>query len=139
MSKADALALVNPIPVGGVRTFTTDVNGVVEINGLRQTGWANGAPVVEGDPGWRPYWVIETKAPEGYELLAEPIYVEVVAPADQGVIKAVNNRHNGGFTLPFTGAETHPVLIYGAGTVMLLGVAATLLRRRSLARDQDRP
>ncbi len=133
MSKADALALVNPIPVGGVRTFTTDVNGVVEINGLRQTGWANGAPVVEGDPGWRPYWVIETKAPEGYELLAEPIYVEVVAPADQGVIKVVNTRYNGGSHLPYTGTEINPFLLFSAGTAILLGTALMLARYRRKA------
>ena len=115
-SEADALAETDPIELGGQTTFTADGSGLVTFSGLRYTDFANNADLVDGDPGYRSYWVVEVQAPAGYELLAQPIEIvidEVSTPA--GIDLQVGNvPSNAGFSLPFTG---------GAGTAWLYGLS----------------
>ncbi|MHA3684089.1 SpaH/EbpB family LPXTG-anchored major pilin [Leucobacter sp. HY1910] len=140
LTEADAKAKTNPVEftknADGTATapspkdtFTSDANGKVNIEGLRYSKWVDGAEITSTDPvdGYQAYWIVETKAPDGYELLAEPIKVEVNS-ADQALIvsgatgtddllgNVVNKQKNAGFELPLTG---------GAGTWML--TAASLL------------
>ncbi|WGD36932.1 SpaH/EbpB family LPXTG-anchored major pilin [Lysinibacter sp. HNR] len=133
-SEADARALTNPISINGTDTWITDNNGVASISGLRVSRWANGGPVAPGETGYRLYWLAEVKAPSGYELLAAPISFEVLSTADTQVPLIVQNSpSNGGFTLPFTGSVISALLFYGAGTVILLGVALMVIRSRRKA------
>ena len=68
----------------GKDTFVTDENGRLEINGLDSD--------VE-------YYLVETKAPTGYKLLATPIKVKITASFTEDVLT--------GYTVDINGAETH--------------------------------
>ena len=103
-SRADALAGTNAISVGGVSSWTTDASGNLVISGLRYSNWANGATVTPGQPGYQSYWLVETKAPSGYELLAQPVETTVTSNDPSVVTVTINNvPHNAGFQLPLTG------------------------------------
>ncbi|WP_162616394.1 SpaH/EbpB family LPXTG-anchored major pilin [Xylanimonas allomyrinae] len=111
LSQADAQA--------GKDAIATDVSdvttGLVTFTGLRYSGWADGKAVGVGDPGYRTYWLAETKAPDGFELLAQPIEV-VVSDDDQEFEYTVENvPSRAGFTLPLTGG-------LGTATLMIAGV-----------------
>lgn len=134
-SEADARALTNPLSINGQDTWTSDADGVALIEGLRQSGWADGAAVNPGDAGYQEYWVAEVKAPAGYELLADPIQVVVGDPTAQAVLEVPNAEDNGGFELPFTGGVFNSALLYGAGTIILAGVVLMVIRRRKVAAD----
>ena len=108
-SEADALAQNNELSIAGTRTFTTNSSGVVQISGLRYSRVTG----VVRHPG---YWLVETKAPAGYELLAEPIHVDVVGPASANQVQVVNVEHNAGFRLPLTGGA-------GSGFWLVSGLA----------------
>jgi fimbrial isopeptide formation D2 family protein len=129
-TQADAQAGTNPISISGVSSWTTDASGVLTISGLRQSGWANGVAVTPTDPNYRNYWVVETKAPTGYSLLAEPVKVTVGA-ADNTVDFTIEDApHNGGFTLPFTGSVISTSLFYGGGALLLAGIIVLIIRGR---------
>lgn len=57
-----------PITVGGTDTWDTDADGNVLITGLHVTDVENNDEMID-----KRYCLVETKAPEGYELLPEPI------------------------------------------------------------------
>ena len=130
LTEQDARDGVNAITIGGTDTWTTDGNGELTISGLRYSGWADGAAVAPGDPGYQSYWLVEVAAPTGYELLAEP--VEVIVDGTDTVVDYTieNSPHNGGFTLPLTGGTLAEWFLYGAGAA-LLGGAALLMARRA--------
>ena len=112
----------------GTTTYTTDANGEVTIDGLRNNDWANNAKVT--NPGY--YCLVETKAPEGFELQTRPIAFQVLesnSTADNTytlntTVKDVPK--NGGFNLPLTGAAGIGVLI-GAGALLVGGSGAIAL------------
>ncbi len=132
---ADAKAGTNAITLGGQTTFTVDATGQVTISGLRYSDWANGAAVAPGDPAFRDYYLAEVTAPAGYELLAEPIKVDVTAATTAvGVDLTVKDvPSNAGFQLPFTGG--HGLLYYDVAGAALLALALVLsvTRRRQRA------
>lgn len=106
--------------------LVTDASGRAGISGLRWSTFANGEEVVKGNPGYIHYWLVETKAPSGFQTLAEPIEVELDA---NSVTKVVENVKVGaGITLPFTG-ETGTALFAGAGVLLLAGTALIAVRR----------
>lgn len=105
-TEADAKAGTNAISINGVDTWTTDANGKTSIQGLSYTGSGTD------------YWVVETKAPAGYELAPAPFQV-TVSDTDAAIDLAVKDApHNAGFTLPLTG---------GAGTAMFTGIGLALV------------
>lgn len=115
-SEADARAQRNPIVIDGGDTWTTGADGRAVISGLRYSNYADGKELQPGDPDYRSYWLVETKAPDGFELLAEPVQVDVTSDDPNTIIVSIENvPHNAGWTLPLTG---------GAGTtlVTLLGL-----------------
>ncbi|GAA1326774.1 hypothetical protein GCM10020360_23300 [Nonlabens tegetincola] len=117
-------------PVAG--TWTTNADGRVDITGLRYSGFANGESFGPGDPRYVTYWLVETRALEGHQLLAQPFsFIIDEDSATQTTEEIVNQYDRNGFVLPLTG---------GAGTLVLtiagLALLATVLvvaRRRSLA------
>lgn len=147
LNEADAKNGANPITVtideagneivGGKHTFVSGSDGRVIIPGLRDSRWANNTAVAPGETGYQSYWIVETKSPVGadgtkYELLAEPIEVEV-SSSDITVVtrEIVNVPKNGGFELPLTGGGGTWALT--AGGVLLIGGGLLLTMRRKRA------
>lgn len=101
---------------------TSDAEGKASFNGLPlvwesvnnssevQIG-ANGLPI-EGNTIEKKYYVVETKAPAGYELLKTPEKVTVTLGTKGTVLLTVDNKK--ATDLPFTG---------GAGTALVISIA----------------
>ena len=123
--------LGDKITVGGKDTFTTDANGVVEIDSLRNNDWENNKQV--DNPGW--YCLVETKAPEGFELQTRPIAFQVLQTNSTETNKYTLNTtvkdapKNGGFRLPVTGAAGVGVLI-AAGSALVVGAGAITIANK---------
>lgn len=114
-------AAASVVTVDGVDAWTTDSSGMVAIDGLRYSGWADGGPVSQDSGKYNFYWLVETKAPAGYELLAEPIPFTVDAQVAVALtIDVVNTPSNVGAPLPKTGAAGTAVLMM-AGAALLAG------------------
>ena len=122
----------------GKETYETDTDGVVTIDGLRNNDWENNEAVT--NPGW--YCLVETKAPEGFELQTRPIAFQVLesnSTADNEytlntTVKDVPKR--GGFNLPLTGAAGVGVLI-GAGALLVGGSGAIALANKRRKEQAD--
>ena len=115
----------------GTTTFETDANGEVTIDGLRNNDWENNEAVA--NPGY--YCLVETKAPEGFELQTRPIAFQILqtnSKADNEYTLATTVKDvpkNGGFNLPLTGAAGIGVLI-GAGALLVGGSGAIALANK---------
>ena len=124
----------------GKETYATDANGEVTIDGLRNNDWENNAAVAEADRGW--YCLVETKAPEGFELQTRPIAFQVLesnSKADNEYTLATTVKDvpkNGGFNLPLTGAAGVGVLI-GAGALLVGGSGAIALANKRRKEQAD--
>ena len=122
----------------GTTTYTTDANGEVTIDGLRNNDWENNEAVT--NPGW--YCLVETKAPEGFELQTRPIAFQVLqtnSTADNEYTLATTVKDvptNGGFNLPLTGAAGVGVLI-GAGALLVGGSGAIALANKRRKEQAD--
>ena len=121
----------SPLNVNGTSTFTTDATGKVVIDGLRNNDWADNAKV---DPAtW--YCLVETKAPAGYELNAEPIEFQILetnSTVDNSFtvgVTVTDVPKNGGFQLPLTGANG-VILFVVAGGLAILGAAFLAIKPR---------
>jgi fimbrial isopeptide formation D2 family protein/LPXTG-motif cell wall-anchored protein len=137
-TQADALAGTNPIAVSGVSSWTTDATGKLVISGLRYSNWANGAAVSPGQPGYQSYWLVETKAPAGYELLAQPLETTVTSSDPSVVTVTVKNvPQNAGFQLPLTGGTGTWTLTAG-GILVLAGAGLVLLTGRRKRRGAEK-
>ncbi|MFW0771699.1 SpaH/EbpB family LPXTG-anchored major pilin [Paenarthrobacter nitroguajacolicus] len=130
-NQADAQAGTNPIVLNGQSTFTVAADGTLTISGLRYSDWANGAAVLPGSADYRTYYLVETTAPEGYELLAEPIsFLINSASTTVGLDLTVKNiPSNGGFELPLTGG-VGTGLLYAAGALLVAGAGLLFVRSR---------
>ena len=133
-------ALDTKLSPAGKDTYVTDANGEVTIDGLRNNDWANNAAVAEADRGW--YCLVETKAPEGFELQPRPIAFQVLesnsTAANQYTIETTvkDVPKNGGFNLPLTGAAGIGVLI-GAGALLVGGSGAIALANKRRKEQAD--
>ena len=123
--------LGDKITVDGKDTFTTDADGVVEIDSLRNNDWENNKQV--DNPGW--YCLVETKAPAGFELQTRPIAFQILqsnSKADNQYTLETTVKdapHNGGFRLPVTGAAGVGVLI-AAGSALVAGAGAITIANK---------
>ena len=122
----------------GTTTYETDAEGVVTIDGLRNNDWENNEAVA--NPGW--YCLVETKAPDGFELQTRPIAFQVLtsnSTEDNTYTLATTVKdvpHNGGFNLPLTGAAGIGVLI-GAGALLVGGSGAIALANKRRKEQAD--
>lgn len=126
-------SMATAIDISGVKSWTTDSNGKVAIDGLRYSGFADGEAVTEASDKYNFYWLVEVKAPIGYELLANPIPFTIDSQVAQAItVDVVNTPHNAGGTLPKTGAAG----ILGLITAGLVSAAAGgYLVTRTMRRD----
>ncbi|NDR53176.1 SpaH/EbpB family LPXTG-anchored major pilin [Actinomyces sp. 565] len=122
-------------------TFTTGTDGTVTIDALQTNDFIDNADVT--NPGW--YCLVETKAPEGYELQSGVITFQVLkanvianTDTDGNVlaytldVKVTDVPSNAGFRLPLTGANG--ILFLTIAGVLLVGGAVLLAvynKRRS--------
>ena len=133
-------ALDTKLSPAGKDTYVTDANGEVTIDGLRNNDWANNAAVAEADRGW--YCLVETKAPEGFELQPRPIAFQVLESNSTAANEYTLNTtvkdvpKNGGFNLPLTGAAGIGVLI-GAGALLVGGSGAIALANKRRKEQAD--
>ena len=122
----------------GTTTYETDNDGVVTIDGLRNNDWENNEAVT--NPGY--YCLVETKAPEGFELQTRPIAFQILqtnSKADNEYTLATTVKDvpkNGGFNLPLTGAAGVGVLI-GAGALLVGGSGAIALANKRRKEQAD--
>lgn len=116
--------------------WTTAASGQVSVGGLRYSGWVDGHPVTAGQPGYQTYWLVEVKALEGHQLLAQPVsFVVDDTSATQTSREIVNQKTTGGFVLPLTGGSG-VVLFTVLGVAILAAVLiAARLRRRTVTED----
>ncbi|MEV4953121.1 SpaH/EbpB family LPXTG-anchored major pilin [Paenarthrobacter nitroguajacolicus] len=130
-NEADALAGTNPVALNGQSVFTVAADGTLTISGLRYSDWADGAAVAPGSADYRTYYLVETTAPAGYELLAEPIsFLINSASTTVGIDLSVKNiPSNGGFELPLTGG-VGTGLLYAAGALLVVGAGLLFVRNR---------
>ena len=129
---------VDPLTVGGEKTFTTAGQGTVEINYLRANDYVNGAKkdqLTDEDH----YCLVETKAPEGYTLQADPIPFRVLAADAEAKtpteVTVTDVPKNAGFRLPLTGANG-VIFLTVAGAFLVAGgaVVAYVNKRRNAAK-----
>ena len=83
------------------------------------------------------YWVLETKAPEGYSLLTAPFSIDIEMALDgeafgtTGVsddLSVPNVKQNAGFPIPSTGGSG--VLVFTLLAVLIAGVTIVVLRKQ---------
>lgn len=96
-------------------TITTGSNGIGSVSGLADQ--ANGSPAT--------YWITETTAPAGYNLLVSPVQVDFSgAAASNNWTAAITVKDSKGFVLPLTGAAG--VALFTIIGIVLVGCAIIL-------------
>ncbi len=118
------------VSISGKDSWATGSDGTVTIDGLRYSAWADGTAAAKDSGKHIFYWLVETQAPDGYELLADPVSFLVsqqtsAAPS----MEIVNTPHNSGARLPETGMSGS-ITAASAGFLLLAGSAAVVTARR---------
>lgn len=111
-----------PITVGGQSSWTTDKNGTLSITGIQVEDWYNGASQKDVFT----YCLVETAAPENYELLPEPVAVSLTAGRIEAPVElTVQNvpTTTSTFRLPVTGEMGRWYLVIGGAITALLAAA----------------
>src|SRR5690625_2282480 len=133
LSEQDARDGVNAIEIDGETEFVSGSDGIVSIEGLRYSGWANNQEVDRDDDEFITYWLGEVKAPAGFELLAAPISFEVDSQ-DSGIAAVVKNvPKNVDFEIPVLGAGGTTTFIASGVILALAGAGVLILRSRKTA------
>ena len=122
-------------------TTTSDAQGHANFDGLPLTWYedvnGNGKQDMDGtEPTFadadiqRDYWVVETKAPSGYELVKDPIKVTVNlnTASDTSWEATVENKKQS--DLPFTGAKGTTLMVSIAIGAIALGTAAVVIDKK---------
>lgn len=111
--------------------YEVDAQGILTIDGLRYSAYADGADVAEDHVDHRTYYVVEVQAPDGYELLAAPMPVIVDSAPGAHVVPVTNVPSNGGAELPLTGGTGTYAFLAG-GALLIAGAVGIILyvRRR---------
>ena len=76
------------------------------------------------DQGYNSYWIVETKAPEGYNLVGDPIEVNFEKTAGKNYTIEKNVVNSKGFTLPQTGSMG--MILLTVTGIVLIGLAILL-------------
>ncbi|SEI94837.1 LPXTG-motif cell wall anchor domain-containing protein [Bhargavaea ginsengi] len=110
-------------PLAGATFELRDADGETAGTGTSGTD----GKITFGNLEWGNYTLVETKAPEGYRLSANPVEVTIGADSLNVEKKVVNTRI--GWELPNTGG-VGTTLFYGAGAVLMATAGFMLFRRR---------
>ncbi|MGM0125935.1 hypothetical protein IGI37_003336 [Enterococcus sp. AZ194] len=113
----------------------SDANGRAEFDGLA-LDWkdANADGLVQEDEVSRKYWVVETKAPEGYELLKAPVSVTVNLTTEKNDSVELDIVDKPKTDLPFTGGQGTTLLVaiaLGAITIGTVAISVDKKRRQA--------
>lgn len=125
------LYAVNPSDDGAqpiASGVTTDSGDQLTFPGLLRSDFVGGGLIAQDSDEVRSFWLVETQAPDGYQLLPSPIEVNLLD--DQEVVTIENASTSGGFELPLTGG-TGTVLLTVFGALLLAAVLYVAYRRRS--------
>lgn len=133
-----------PIRVAGETAVTTVTGGTASISQIHLGNVVNGT---DNTPVYQDIWagvgtqfcLLETQAPDGYELLPEPVTFELTADETTAELVAAdieieNVEANAGFQLPLTGGMGI-WLILGTGGLLLIAAAIyyAVIRQRGEA------
>lgn len=128
---------VDPLTIGGKQTFETTGQGSVTINTLRANDYVDGAAKTLTDDDY--YCLVETKAPDGYTLQADPITFRVLAAQADGKtstdVTVTDVPKNAGFRLPLTGANGVILLTIAGGLLVAGGAAVAYANKRRHSRQ----
>lgn len=120
-SHTNVFSTATKVTIDSVDSWEAE-DGAVTIDGLRYSNFANGATITTASPYYNFYWLVETTAPEGYQLLAESVPFTVNSAAASQSIEVINviNNTDGGIlgNLPVTGLQATLII---AGFVLLVG------------------
>lgn len=128
----------DPLTVGGRSEWTTDDDGIITINALQVTDFRNDEEIAKDDQDQ--YCLVETEAPEGYELLPTPIAIEFTRMAVENTNDGTNavtlradveNVKSVAPQLPLTGGAGIGLLAALGGLVVAAG--AWVARRMNRA------
>lgn len=111
--------------------WETDENGKVVIGGLRYSDFFDGTQI-SGEENYLQYWLVETKTPEGYQLLAEPVSFTITSNDASKELKVTNPTNTNGFVLPLTGGTGTTLL-----TILGLGILALVIFMARFRRNAD--
>lgn len=129
----DETSLIDgPLMVSGEDRWTTDENGYISITGLQVDDYRNGGTADDAFD----YCFVETKAPEGYELLPHPIPFDISVSFGHQNLEVANVKENGGQTTPLTG-EAGVGILLGIGALLAGGAAYGINRKKKAAADAD--
>lgn len=123
-------------------TATTDANGRADFLGLHANNFENDKAVGETQTTPKSYCLVETKAAEGYELLAQPIDFKILvenqkADGSGGTVKAVNLTTDQNLTdntrlnLPLTGGNGIWFVLAIGAILVAAGGAYSYAQRRN--------
>ncbi|WP_066026155.1 SpaH/EbpB family LPXTG-anchored major pilin [Enterococcus mundtii] len=112
-------------------TSTSDANGHATFDGLA-LDWtdANNNNYVENSEVARDYWVVETQAPTGYELLkaAQRVTVDLTTADDASIELRVTNKPQ--TSLPFTGGIGRNLIIAIALAAIIVGTTVVVIQKK---------
>jgi len=123
-TEEDARTLTNPIALisaDGLSTYTT----VVSVT----DGYAMFKGIAYGT-----YYIVETKAPAGYNLLSSPVEV-TVNNASHNTVEAIKIKNNSGFQLPKTGGIGTYIFTFAGILIMLIAVIMAIKSKDKKASD----
>jgi fimbrial isopeptide formation D2 family protein/LPXTG-motif cell wall-anchored protein len=105
--------------------FTSDPGGTLTFTGLQLSNFYDGFPA--GMSPWNRYCLVETTAPTGYNLLAEPILITIDTAGDVQALDVPNQKKNLGNALPLTGGQGVAVLSIGGALLVGAGLGYYLV------------
>lgn len=125
-----------------LKTATTDANGRADFLGLHANNFENDKAVGDTQTTPKSYCLVETKAAEGYELLAQPIDFQILvtgqdADGKGGTVEAVNLTTNQNLTdntrlnLPLTGGNGIWFVLAIGAILVAAGGAYSYAQRRN--------
>lgn len=125
-----------------LKTAITDANGRADFLGLHVNNFENDKAVGETQETPKSYCLVETKAADGYELLAQPIDFKVVVEGQDGdgiggTVKAVNLTTDQNLTdntrlnLPLTGGNGIWFVLAIGAILVAAGGAYSYAQRRN--------
>lgn len=122
-----------PLTVNGKDSWETDTEGKITITGLQVDDFRNGGNndiQADSTKDLFDYCVVETKAPQGYELLPNPVPLDLGAENAIATAEITNVPDNGGIDLPFTGEKGAMMLYITAGLIASAGVVYLMASSR---------